>query len=224
MPIVPVAAAPRPVDEKAEEQKAEDGSPAAFGIETLINTILLNISIPNREVTKNQPFQFAVDHCFQIKGQGTVMTGTILSGQVKIGDTIEIPNLKLEKKIKSMQMFRKPVQVARQGDRVGMCVAQLDSNQIERGLACTPGSMKSCECVLAAVQKIKFFTERVLSKQKFHITLGHQTAIGMIHFFSIPSEEQFVFTKGNLQTDTAKSLQFNFDQQYNHEDSIEMQE
>ena len=41
------------------------------------------------------------------------MTGTILSGQVKIGDTIEIANLKLEKKVKSMQMFRKPVQVAR---------------------------------------------------------------------------------------------------------------
>lgn len=108
-----MAAAPRGAEEKAEEQKAQDGSAASFGIETLINTILLNISIPNREAAKNQPFQFAVDHCFQIKGQGTVMTGTILSGQVKIGDTIEIANLKLEKKVKSMQMFRKPVQVAR---------------------------------------------------------------------------------------------------------------
>lgn len=82
--------------------------------------------------------------------------------------------------------------------------------------------MKSCECVLAAVQKIKFFTENVQSKQKFHITLGHQTAIGMIHFFSIPNEEQFVFTKGNLIKDAAKSLTFNFDQQYHHEDSIEL--
>lgn len=117
LPIVPVAAAPREAEEEKkteEEQKVpEVGSANSFGVETLINTILLNISIPNREVTKNQPFQFAVDHCFQIKGQGTVMTGTILSGQVKIGDTIEIANLKLEKKVKSMQMFRKPVQVAR---------------------------------------------------------------------------------------------------------------
>lgn len=51
------------------------------------------------------------------------MTGTVLSGQVKVGDTVELPNLKAEKKVKSMQMFRKPVQLARQGDRVGMCVA-----------------------------------------------------------------------------------------------------
>ena len=41
------------------------------------------------------------------------MTGTVLGGQVKIGDSIELPLLQVEKKVKSMQMFRKPVQVAR---------------------------------------------------------------------------------------------------------------
>ena len=41
------------------------------------------------------------------------MTGTVLSGQVKVGDTVELPMLRVEKKIKSMQMFRKPVQLAR---------------------------------------------------------------------------------------------------------------
>lgn len=66
------------------------------------------------------------------------MTGTVLGGQVKAGDNIELPLLRVEKKVKSMQMFRKPVNVARQGDRVGICVGQLDSNLIERGLAATP--------------------------------------------------------------------------------------
>jgi selenocysteine-specific elongation factor len=51
------------------------------------------------------------------------MTGTVLGGQVKVGDNIEIPNLRVEKKVKSMQMFRKPVQSAHQGDRLGICVA-----------------------------------------------------------------------------------------------------
>lgn len=41
------------------------------------------------------------------------MTGTVLSGVVKVGDNIELPALKVEKKIKSMQMFRKPVTQAR---------------------------------------------------------------------------------------------------------------
>lgn len=40
-------------------------------------------------------------------------------------------------------MFRKPVQSAKQGDRVGICVAQLDANLIERGIAATPKSLKS---------------------------------------------------------------------------------
>jgi len=53
LPIVPTAAAP----------KAESGN-EAFGIENLINTILLYIDIPNRELSKKQHFQFAIDHCF----------------------------------------------------------------------------------------------------------------------------------------------------------------
>lgn len=64
------------------------------------------------------------------------MTGTVLGGQIKAGDTLELPNLRVEKKVKSMQMFRKPVQMARQGDRVGICVAGLDAASVERGIAC----------------------------------------------------------------------------------------
>jgi selenocysteine-specific elongation factor len=119
LPIVHVSAAPRSGDGNILEP---------YGVENLINSILEMIDIPNREVAKKQNFKFAIDHCFQIKGQGTVMTGTVLGGQVKIGDNIELPNLRVEKKVKSMQMFRKPVQVAKQGDRVGICVSQLDAS------------------------------------------------------------------------------------------------
>jgi selenocysteine-specific elongation factor len=51
------------------------------------------------------------------------MTGTVLGGQLKVGDTIELPQLRVEKKVKSMQMFRKPIQLVKQGDRVGICVS-----------------------------------------------------------------------------------------------------
>ena len=86
------------------------------------------------------PFLFAVDHCFPIKGQGTVLTGTVLAGSCRVGDTVELPDLKQEKKIKSMQMFRRPIDVLRQGDRAGVCVSNLDSSLVERGLLCTPGT------------------------------------------------------------------------------------
>jgi selenocysteine-specific elongation factor len=75
------------------------------GLSDFIKTVLQNIEIPCREKTGD--FLFSIDHCFQIKGQG--LTGTVLSGTVKVGQTIELPAQKVEKKIKSMQMFRKPV-------------------------------------------------------------------------------------------------------------------
>ena len=96
-----------------------------------------------------------------------MLTGTVLSGGVKVGDTVELPALGMDKKIKSMQSFKRPVESAMQGDRsdcearlccacdacvhcllwrlhrrVALCVTQLDSSLLERGLVCTPGSRK----------------------------------------------------------------------------------
>jgi selenocysteine-specific elongation factor len=54
-------------------------------------------TIPIRDLSA--PFYFAVDHCFAIKGHGTVLTGTVLSGQVAVHDTIELPDLQELKKV-----------------------------------------------------------------------------------------------------------------------------
>lgn len=77
--------------------------------------------------------------------------------------------------------------------------------------------MKTCETVLAAVQKIKFFLDKVNTKSKFHVTLGHQTAIGLVHFFSMNLDEvnnkdavQFNFEHGNFKDMNMKS-QYEFD-------------
>ena len=102
-----------------------------IGIDVLVETLRSRVRVPQRD--PNGTMLFAIDHCFLIKGKGTILTGTVLSGTLKINDTIEIASLRVEKKIKSMQMFRKPVQAAVQGDRVGMCVAGLDASLIERG-------------------------------------------------------------------------------------------
>lgn len=86
--------------------------------------------------------------------------------------------------------------------------------------------MKTCETVLAAVQKIKFFTEKVFTKTKFHITIGHQTCIGLAHFFSVKKTaenqgqlEKLVFTKGNLKN-LKNDFEFDFGQKYIYEDEL----
>ena len=76
-------------------------------IKELLDVLSASVKIPKR--TPEGPFHFAVDHCFPIKGQGTVLTGTVLNGTVKVNDNLELPELRVEKKVKSMQMFKKPV-------------------------------------------------------------------------------------------------------------------
>ena len=107
-------------------------------VSELITLMVTNVSVPERSA--GGPFLFAVDHCFPIKGQGSVLTGTVLSGCCHVGDTVELPALLQERKIKSMQMFRRPTDVLRQGDRAGICVTNLDATLVERGLLCTPGT------------------------------------------------------------------------------------
>ncbi|KAG2429383.1 hypothetical protein HXX76_011148 [Chlamydomonas incerta] len=134
-------------------------------------------------------FLFAIDHCFPIKGQGSVLTGTVLQGTVAVNDVIELPALKQTRPVKSMQMFKQPVQRANAGDRVGVCVTQLDSGLIERGLACSPGTVPTFRGAVAAVEKIRFYAGRVPSRAKFHVSVGHATVMADMTFFGLPDGE-----------------------------------
>ena len=90
-----------------------------------------------------------------VKGQGTVMTGTVLSGSVKINQQIDLPELGQQKKVKSMQMFRKPVQSALQGDRVALCVTSFDAKLMERGIAADVGTVPRLKAAIVSVSKIR---------------------------------------------------------------------
>ena len=162
-----------------------DGNHNPEGIDELMKNLLASAYIPSRSST--QPFVFAVDHCFSLRGQGTVMTGTVLSGSVNTGDTVEVPSLASTKKIKSMQMFHVAVNKASQGDRVGICVTQFDPKLLERGLVCTPGHLPTIHAALIAVNKINYYKHPVKSKAKFHISMGHETVMGKVTFFGTNS-------------------------------------
>ena len=127
------------------------------GLDVLVQTILETMQIPDRDRGLSKDFMFAIDHCFQIKGQGTVITGTVLAGQAKIGDTVEIPALKVDKKIKTLQMFKKPVQSVKQGDRAAMCLPQLDASKIERGIAAKPRSVLVSDLAIVIVRRVPYY-------------------------------------------------------------------
>lgn len=69
-------------------------SSQSTGIDELV--IVLRARVRPMTRSTEGPFLFAVDHCFPIRGQGTVLTGTVLRGHVAVNQTIELPELKLQ--------------------------------------------------------------------------------------------------------------------------------
>lgn len=150
-------------------------------IDRFIGTLKSMAYIPERKL--NAPFLFAVDHCFAIKGQGTICTGTVLQGSVKINDDLEITKLKLTKKVKSMQMFREKILSASHGDRIGICITQFDSSLMERGLLSTPGLVVDVHAGVIKLNAVKYFKGSIKSRSKFHITCGYETVMADITLF-----------------------------------------
>jgi len=112
-------------------------------IENLIAALDSEIPEPQREVDK--PFLMAVEDVFSIKGRGTVATGRIERGIVKVNDEIEIIGFdKLTKStVTGVEMFRKQMEEGQAGDNVGCLLRGIEKEGIERGqVLAKPGSIK----------------------------------------------------------------------------------
>eukprot|EP00624_Nannochloropsis_granulata_P005195 evm.model.NODE_36750_length_17179_cov_27.146574.2 len=109
--------------------------------------------------------------------------GTVLNGQVSANDTIELPALGQTRKVKSLQVFHTAVKRAQQGDRVGLCVTNLDAKLIERGVVCTPGSVRRADFAIGVVRKIRAFRGRIKTGTDVHVSVGHGTVMATVTFF-----------------------------------------
>ena len=102
--------------------------------------------IPTPERKSDLPFLMPVEDVFSITGRGTVATGRVERGVVKMSDTVEIVGLTEEKKttvITGVEMFRKLLDSAEAGDNVGLLLRGVDKKSIERGqVLCKPGSIQ----------------------------------------------------------------------------------
>ena len=132
--------------------------------------------------------------------------------------------MKVDKKIKSMQMFRKPVQSIKQGDRAAMCLPQLDANKIERGLAAKPRSVQYSDLAIVILKRVPYYPSEIKSKSKFHISLGHETTIGQLTLFSCETEGDALqqFNKNSLKSINQK-LVFDVKKEYRAEDILPKQ-
>ena len=153
-------------------------------IHGLLDVLQSQMRAPNRDARPSpERFHFAVDHCFPIKGQGTVLTGTCLAGSARPNDMVEFPTLATQKKIKGLQMFRRSTNIIQQGDRAGICVSNFDAKLMERGTIASPGTIKLIHGAIAVARKVRFFKGQLNSGGKFHISVGHQTVMATVTFW-----------------------------------------
>jgi elongation factor Tu len=101
--------------------------------------------IPTPERPLDMPFLMAIEDVFSISGRGTVVTGKIDRGIVKVGDEVEIVGIRDTQKTicTGVEMFRKLLDQGQAGDNVGILVRGIDREQVERGqVLCKPNSVK----------------------------------------------------------------------------------
>jgi len=121
----------------------KDDCASCGSILELMKAIDENIPIPKRDIEK--PFLMAVEDVFSITGRGTVATGRIERGIVKVSENIEIIGMRPEIQksvVTGVEMFRKLLDEGQAGDNVGILLRGTDKNDIERGMVLAkPGSI-----------------------------------------------------------------------------------
>ena len=127
--------------------KAMEGDQGELGVPSIVKLLeALDTAIPEPKRETDKPFLMAVEDVFSITGRGTVATGRIERGQVKVGDALEIIGLGEAKSTVAtgIEMFRKLLDSGMAGDNVGILLRGIEKDQIERGQVlaapktCTP--------------------------------------------------------------------------------------
>jgi elongation factor Tu len=125
-----------------ESTSTDPDAPEYACIWNLMNSVDAFIPQPARPV--DQPFLMAIEDVFGIKGRGTVLTGRIERGVVKVGETVEIVGVKATKSttITGVEMFNKTLNQGEAGDNVGCLVRGIERTEVERGqVLAAPGSI-----------------------------------------------------------------------------------
>jgi elongation factor Tu len=126
--------------------KALEGDQSAIGVPSILKLVdALDTYIPEPVRVIDKPFLMPVEDVFSISGRGTVITGRIERGIVKVGDEVEIVGIRDTAKtiVTGVEMFRKLLDQGQAGDNAGLLLRGTKRDDVERGqVVCKPGSIK----------------------------------------------------------------------------------
>jgi elongation factor Tu len=122
-----------------EDKKPELGRDAILELMKAVDA-----SIPQPERPIDQPFLMPIEDVFSISGRGTVVTGRVERGIIKVGEEVEIVGIRDTRKttVTGVEMFRQLLDQGQAGDNIGALLRGVDRNDVERGqVLCKPGSV-----------------------------------------------------------------------------------
>ena len=145
---------------KGSALKALEGDQSEIGVPSIIKLVeAMDSYIPEPERAIDQPFLMPVEDVFSISGRGTVVTGRIERGVVKVGEEIQIVGIRDTQSttVTGVEMFRKLLDEGRAGDNVGLLLRGTKRDDVERGqVCCKPGSItphSKFECEVYVLSK-----------------------------------------------------------------------
>ena len=155
-----------------------------------------------QQVSKDGNAKVVIDHCFDVKGVGTVILGKVEQGKIKQYDTLKLLPAGLEVLIKSIQMHDDPVEEAVSPGRVGLAVKGVSPDQVSRGdLLCAPGpELVSTELELEFT-KSPFYKGEIASNQMCLVSIGLQikpAKFASISPLKLTLEKPAVHNKGDI--------------------------
>jgi len=125
--------------------KALEGDTSEIGSQSIDKLLeSMDAFIPQPERPKDQPFLMPIEDVFSISGRGTVVTGRVERGVVKVGDEVEIVGLRdtMKTTVTGVEMFRKLLDQGEAGDNVGVLLRGTKRDEVERGqVLCKPGTI-----------------------------------------------------------------------------------
>jgi elongation factor Tu len=131
---------------KGSALAATEGRDPAIGKEKILELMAaVDAYIPQPERPIDKPFLMPIEDVFSISGRGTVVTGRVERGVVKVGEEVEIVGIRdtIKSTVTGVEMFRKLLDQGQAGDNIGALLRGIDREGVERGqVLCHPGSLK----------------------------------------------------------------------------------
>ncbi len=137
----------------------------------------------------DQVTRFPIDRSFVIKGFGTVVTGTLASGEIREGDELELLPDQRKVRVRGLQTHGKPTAIAVAGQRVAVNLAGIDHTEVVRGMTLSkPGTLEPTRVIDAHVEVLKDAPKPLRSRQRVRIHIGTAEALARVQVIEEEAE------------------------------------